>query len=120
MLKSIKTERVHFAFDLMKNEKAIVRGLKTYKRICNLPDNKAFVYMLTNYDTTIEEDLYRIRTIQECGYKPDVRIYRKPTAPQVLKDLQRWCNNRLLYTSCEFMDYVPRKDGKTIRELYFS
>lgn len=120
MLKSIKTERVHFAFDLMKNEKAIVRGLKTYKRICSLPDNKAFVYMLTNYDTTIEEDLYRIRTIQECGYKPDVRIYRKPTAPQVLKDLQRWCNNRLLYTSCEFMDYVPRKDGKTIRELYFS
>ena len=119
MLKKIKTERVHFAFDLMKNEAAVIRGLKTYKKICNLPDNKAIVYMLTNFDTSIDEDLYRIQKIKECGYKPDVRIYRKPTAPQVLKDLQRWCNNRLLYASCDFMDYVPRKDGKTIKQLYF-
>lgn len=119
MLKSVKTERVHFAFDLMKNEAAVVRGLKTYKKICNLPDNKAIVYMLTNFNTTIDEDLYRIQKIKECGYIPDVRIYRKPTAPKVLKDLQRWCNNRLLYRSCDFMDYKPRADGRTIRELYF-
>ena len=119
LLKQIKIDRVHFAFDLMKNEKAIVKGLKTFKRVCNIPDRNAIVYILTNFDTTIEEDLYRVKKVEKCGYSPDVRIYRKPTAPQVVKDLQRWCNNRFLYRSCDFMDYVPRKDGKTIRELYF-
>ena len=119
-LKEIKTERVHFAFDFMKNEKQIIKGLQTFQRICNLPDTKAIVYMLTNYDTSIEEDLYRLNMIKSCGFLPDVRIYRKNTAPQILRDLQRWCNNRFLYRSCDFMDYVPRTDGKTIKQLYFS
>lgn len=32
LLKQIKIDKVHFAFDYMKNEKAIVKGLQTYKR----------------------------------------------------------------------------------------
>ena len=119
-LMKIKIKRVHFAFDFMKNERQIVKGLKIFKKISGLPDTKLVVYILTNFDTTIDEDLYRVDKVTELGYLPDVRIYRKPTAPQVLKDLQRWCNNRILFRSCKFMDYVPRKDGKTIRELYFN
>ena len=103
----------------MKNEKAIIKGLSVYKEIVGGGDSKQIVYMLTNYDTTIDEDLYRVQKIKECGFMPDVRIYRKPSAPQVLKDLQRWCNNRIIYRSCDFMDFVPRSDGKTIRQLYF-
>lgn len=119
LLKQIKIDKVHFAFDYMKNEKAIVKGLQTYKRVCGTRENNAIVYILTNYNTTIEEDLYRLRMIKQCGFLPDVRIYRKPAAPQILRDLQRWCNNRILYRSCDFMDYVPRADGKTIKQLYF-
>ncbi len=120
LLSKIKTKYVHFAFDFMRNESAIIRGLKTYKKYCTLSDRQSIVYVLTNYDTTIDEDLYRVQKIKECGYMPDIRVYRKPTAPRVLRDLQRWCNNRFLYRSCDFMDYVPRKDGKTIRQLYFN
>ncbi len=120
LLTTVKTKRVHFAFDFMKNEKAIKRGLEIYKRVSNLSDDKAIVYILTNYNTTIADDLYRVNLVRALGYLPDVRIYRKPTAPQVLKDLQRWCNNRRIFRTCEFMDYKPRKDGKTIKELYFS
>lgn len=120
MLRRIKIKQVHFAFDLMKNERAILRGLRLYKEITHQAVGKLVVYILTNYDTTIKEDIYRVEKVSELGYMPDIRIYRKPTAPQVLKDLQRWCNNRFIYNSCEFMDYVPRKDGKTVRQLYFS
>lgn len=120
LLKQIKTKLVHFAFDFMKNEKSIVRGLKIYKDICKVSDDRTVVYILTNYDTTFDEDYYRVNKVRELGYLPDVRIYRKSTAPQILRDLQRWCNNRILFRSCEFMDYVPRADGKTIRELYFT
>lgn len=117
-LKKIKIDTVHFAFDFMKNEKAIVRGLNIYRKHFKQND-KDSVYILTNFDTTIEEDLYRVKKVQEVGLLPDIRIYRKETAPRILRDLQRWCNNRIIYRSCEFMDYVPRSDGKTIRELYF-
>lgn len=116
----IKIKMIHFAFDFMKNEKQIIKGLRTFKEISGMTDNKAVVYMLTNYNTTIEEDLCRVQMIKDCGYLPDIRIYRKPTAPKILKDLQRWCNNRFLYRSCDFMDYIPRVDGKTIKELYFT
>ena len=119
MLKQIKIKRVHFAFDFMKYEKAIIEGLRIYKKISPLPDYKTIVYMLVNFDTTIDEDLYRVKKITELGYIPDIRIYRKPSAPQILKDLQRWCNNRLIFRSCDFMEYIPRKDGKTIKQLYF-
>lgn len=120
-LSKIKIKRVHFAFDQMKHEAAILRGLETYKRVCNLRDSRrAIVYILTNYDTTIEEDLYRVKKVTELGFTPDVRIYRKPSAPRVLRDLQHWCNNRIIWRSCEFMDFVPRKDGKSIKELYFN
>lgn len=118
LLKKVKIKCVHFAFDFMRNESQIVKGLKIFKEISGMSDSKLVVYMLTNYNTTIAEDLYRIRLIKECGYLPDVRIYRKRTAPQILKDLQRWCNNRYLYRSCDFLDYVPRAGGKAIREIY--
>lgn len=122
-LKNVRVRLIHFAFDYMKNEKAVIRGLETYKRILKTGNNKDIVYILTNYDTTIEEDLYRVCKVRELGFLPDVRIYRKPTAPQILKDLQRWSNNRKIIKTCDFMDYVPpRKDcgGKSVRELYFT
>lgn len=123
MLKQINVEMFHFAFDFMKNEKAIVKGLKTFVDVLDYDDNKSrscYVYLLTNYNTTFEEDFYRIKLIQECGLSPDVRIYRKETAPQITRDLQRWCNNRVIYRSePDFMKYVPRSDGKTIKEIYF-
>lgn len=117
-LNKVKRSTVHFAFDFMKNEKMIIKGLKTYQKYCKIGQNDS-VYILTNFDTTIEQDIYRVRMVQEAGLLPDIRIYRKNTAPKVVRDLQRWCNNRFVYRSCDFMDYVPRADGKTIKELYF-
>lgn len=120
LLKQIKIKMLHFAFDFMKFEKQIVRGLELAKEYLQLDDRKAVVYMLTNYNTTIEEDLYRVQKIRELGYMPDVRIYRRSALPRyhILKDLQRWTLMRATYYSTEFMDYVPR-GKKTIRQIYF-
>lgn len=122
MLAEIKTKVWHFAFDFMKNEKAIMNGLRTFVEVTGYDRSmrKCYVYVLTNFNTTFEEDYRRIKLIQSVGLDPDVRIYRKATAPQITKDLQRWCNNRIIYRSQpEFMEYIPRKNGKTVRELYF-
>ena len=123
MLSKIKTKIWHFAFDFMKNERQIIEGLQTFVDVVKPNNRNAMVYMLTNYDTTIEQDLYRIEAIRQVGLLPDVRIYRKNSLPKrhILRDMQRWCNNRFLYMSCSnFMEYVPRTDGRTIKEIYFS
>lgn len=121
LLNKINISMLHFAFDFMRYEKQIIKGLQIVKEKLEISERNAIVYMITNYDTTIEQDLYRIEKIKSVGFQPDVRIYRKESLPKqhILRDLQRWCNNRFLYHSCEFLDYVPRSDGKKIREIYF-
>ena len=119
ILKQIKIKIVHFAWDRMKFEKQIVNGLRLAREHLKNTGSET-VYMLTNYDTSIKDDLYRLDKIQELGFIPDVRIYRKNALPRrhILRDMQRWCNNRYIYRSCKFEDYVPRSDGKTIKEIY--
>lgn len=109
LLAKIKVKMVHFAFDLMKNERAIIRGLKLYKDCTKINEGKTGVYILTNFNTTHEEDLYRIYAVRDLGYMPYVMVYNKPSAPKVTKDLQRWCNNRFIYKGSgkDFSKYKP-------------
>ncbi|GHU79968.1 radical SAM protein [Clostridia bacterium] len=109
---------VHFAFDLVKNEGAILRGLEIFRRHFEKSDRACCVYVLTNYDTTPAQDWYRVKKVMELGYTPDVRIYRKGTHSKFLTDLSRWANHRRIYRSCSFVDYVPRVDGRRCGELY--
>lgn len=119
-LAKINCKMWHFAFDFIKNQDQIVKGLKCFSENVKFDSRNACVYILTNFNTNIAEDLSRVKIVEALGLTPDIRIYRKESAPRVIKDLQRWCNNRFIYRSCDFMDYVPRKDGKTIKELYFN
>jgi len=111
---------VHFAFDLMKHEREIVRGLEIFRKHFTKTDRSCQVYILTNYNTTHVEDWYRVRRVIELGYQPDVRIYQKGTHDRFLTDLSRWANAHALYRSSSFADYVPRVDGKRCGELYSS
>jgi hypothetical protein len=70
------------------------------------------VYVLTNYNSTMEENLYRIRVLSENGFDPYVMIYNKPEAPIEIRDLQRWCNNKVIFKKCpRFEDYKPTRRG---------
>lgn len=64
------------------------------------------VYCLTNYNSTMEQNLFRIYKLREMNYDPFVMIYNKPSAPREIRDLQRWCNNKIIFKSCpKFEDY---------------
>ncbi len=107
-INAIKVKNIHFAWDYMKEEKPVLRGLELYKSMATRKVNGAWgaVYTLANYDTTMEENLYRIYTLRDMGYDPYVMIYNKPNAPKEIKRLQRWCNNKAIFKSCpRFEDY---------------
>lgn len=113
-----KIKMVHFAFDLMKNEERILKGLKTFAQHFDKGNRYKRVYILTNFNTTLVEDWYRVKRVYELGYSPYVMIYQKGTHPRFLTDLSRWSNNMFLFQAMKFEDYVPRKDGKSIKQLY--
>ena len=108
LLAQLKIQMVHFAFDFMKDETKIVSGLKLYKEATNINERKTGVYILTNYNTTHDEDLYRIHIVQNLGYHPYIMIYQKQTAPKITRNLQRWSNNRYVYaaTKGNFKNYL--------------
>ena len=105
----MKLRNIHFAWDYMKEEKAVLRGLDLYREMAarKIRGTWGEVYCLTNYDTTMEENLYRVYTLRDRGYDPYVMIWDKPHAPREIKRLQRWCNNRKIYKTCpRFEDYT--------------
>ena len=108
----LKLKEIHFAWDHMRETNPVMRGLKLYaKKATRKPHGKfATVYVLTNFDTNMEENLYRIYTLRDLGYDPYVMIYDKPHAPREVRLLQRWCNNRLIFRAePDFEKYDPRK-----------
>ena len=107
-INAVKVKNIHFAWDYMKEEKPVLRGLELYRNMATRKVKGAWgaVYTLTNYDTTMEENLYSIYTLRDMGFDPYVMIYNKPTAPKEIKRLQRWCNNKMIFKSCpRFEDY---------------
>lgn len=104
----LKIKELHFAWDYMAESEAVLRGLRLYAAKANRRPHGQYatVYCLTNYDTTMQENLYRIYTLREMGYDPYVMIYDKPNASREIKKLQRWCNNRVIYKTCpRFEEY---------------
>lgn len=100
---------VHIAWDLPQLDltpqlEAITKYIKPYKIAC---------YVLVGFNSTIEQDLFRLNTLKRLGILPFVQPFRdytnkrKPT--QYEKDLGRWANRAWLFKTMDFADYEPRK-----------
>ena len=110
LLNRIKIKEIHFAWDNPKDD--LGPYFERYKALAKHKPHGHYgtVYCLTNFGSTMEENLYRIYTLREIGYNPYVMIFDKPSAPREIRLLQRWCNNRRLFRSCpRFEDYDPKK-----------
>lgn len=103
-INQMRLRTLHFAWD---NPKEDLEGkFREFARCFRRKSNIGMVYCLTGFNSTMDENLYRIYTLREMGYKPYVMIYDKPHAPKILRDLQRWCNNKIIFNSCpRFEDY---------------
>lgn len=98
LLNQIKTPKLHFAWDNPKQD--LTDDFKRFSEKTFLKsDRDKIVYVLTNYNSTLEDDLYRIYTLRDLGYSPYVMIYQKETASREIKRLQRWCNCRFIFWS---------------------
>ena len=100
-LNNVKIKTIHFAWDLMDQSDAVLKGLTLYAQhgaIQNIA--RRMVYVLVNFNTTMEENLYRVYALKDLGYEPYVMVYDKPNAPKQIIRLQRWCNNKWIFKKC--------------------
>jgi hypothetical protein len=104
-LNGMKIKMVHFAWDNPKDD--LEDKFKRFSERFRIKNHrKKMVYVLTNFNSTMQENLYRIYTLRDLGYDPYVMIYDKPNAPKEIRDLQRWCNSKFIFNSCkDFNDY---------------
>ena len=104
-LSKIRVKRLHFAWD--NADQDLTPYFKRFTEAYNRKSSSGkVVYVLTNFNSTMEQNLYRIYTLRDLGYDPYVMVYDKPNAPQEIRDLQRWVNNRFIFRKCKlFEDY---------------
>jgi hypothetical protein len=107
-IKKMKIKMIHFAWDKYEDKDMIIPKFKAFKEITGWDKRKMTVYVLTNFNTTHEQDLERIYTLRDLGYWPYVMIYEKEKLPKkhITRKLQRWVNMRAIMESVpDFADY---------------
>lgn len=102
----IKVKNIHFAWDRYQDKNIVVPKLKAFKNITGWGRSKLTVYCLTNFDTTIDQDLERVYTLRDLGYSPYVMIYNKNNLPKthILRKLQRYVNAPMIFNSVKSFD----------------
>lgn len=110
MIKKMKIKRLHFAWDRYQDKDIIVPKFKMFKDITQFDIRKLIVFVLCNFDTTIEQDLERIYTLRELGYWAYVMLYDKEHIPKwhQLRKMQRWVNNRFIFAKCKTFEEFKR------------
>lgn len=112
MIKRLRVDSVHFAWDRYEDKEKIVPKFKRFKEITGWKNRKTGVYVLTNFNTTLEQDLERIYTLRDLDYTPYVMIYDKEhtKSTDTVRMLQRWVNNKRIFrTTARFEDYDPKR-----------
>jgi hypothetical protein len=103
---------IHIAWDLPQIDlteklREVTKYVKPYKLTC---------YVLVGFNSTPEEDLYRLRRLKELGITPFVQPYRdfsnERTPTQYEKDIARWANRLWFFKSMDFKDFSPRRGFK--------
>jgi hypothetical protein len=106
LLNQIKIKSLHFAWDNPRDT-VTKEALKMFRKRTVIKDHRKLnVYVLCNYWSTHEQDLYRVYWLRDNGYDPYVMIFDKAHAPQETRYLQRWVNNKIIFgTIREFQNY---------------
>ncbi len=111
LLNRVRTKAIHFAWD--NPDIDLTPDFRRFLELTAIKNvRKRKVYVLTNYGSTHEQDLYRVEILRGMGYDPYVMVYDRPSAPAITRQLQRWVNNkRIFHTVPNFADYIPGRIG---------
>lgn len=111
-LNKIKLKMVHFAWD--QYDLGVYEKLKEFRKYFNFQNRQLGVYVLVNFNTTLEEDLERIYKLRNAGYTPYVMRYKdyncknaKLEKGDIYNKLARWVNRKHFFNKFKtFEEYL--------------
>ncbi|MCP4641998.1 MAG: hypothetical protein GY851_16265 [bacterium] len=103
-------KRLTVAFDHVELERMFRRGVG-FLMDAGIAPTYLQAYVLCGHDTTFEEDMHRVRILQDLGIDPYVMVYRDPASGEKnpdwrLRHFARWVNARL-WRSVPWGEYRP-------------
>lgn len=100
-----KKKYLTFAWDQFKDERVILRGIERCNKF-GIPNKNMQFFILIGYDTTPDQDQYRVEMLRNLGCLPYVMPYNKKDKYQ--KSYTRYVNHRAIFNSCSWQDYKYR------------
>lgn len=101
-LKQVKLWKpIHFAWDFMETERAVRQGIKILTKY-KLNWQSTF-YVLIGFNTTKEEDLYRVNVLRGLNVESFAMPYDK--YDQYQKAFTRWVNHKAIFKTVSWGDY---------------
>lgn len=105
---------IRFSFDWVYLDNSIIKGIKLLNKL-GIPLYKIFIYVLIGYNTTEEEDVYRIELLRSLGTIPFAMPYNKFDRYQ--KDFSRYVNNKKIFKTFTWEYYKNNKYKINNRKL---
>lgn len=109
MLSQIPLDAIHFAWDRYEDKDLVLPRFEEFRKRSKVRAKDLQVYVLCNFNTTLEQDLERIYTLRSIGFAPYVMLYNKQFLPNgdIKRKLQRWVNNRFIFWKIDtFEEYL--------------
>ena len=101
---------LHYAWDLMGFEKQVIEGINIMSRF--IPASKHMCFCLVGFNTTFEEDMYRVKKLQSLGVRPYIMRYNERRDDIRLNHFSRWINGFIYKAVPDFEEYEPWKRDK--------
>jgi hypothetical protein len=96
-------KQIHFAWDDIRIEKAVRRGIEILTKN-GVSKHKLMFYVLIGFKSTPEEDLYRVETLRGLGVDPFVMPYNRNDKYQ--RRFARWVNHKAIFKTVKWEDYI--------------
>ena len=111
LLSRIKLKTVHFAYDRYQDKEMIEPRFRILKERTGWRRDKVQVYVLCNFDTTIDQDLDRINFLKSLDFSPYVMLYNKSSLKRgdIHFKVARWVNHRPFFNKWTFDEYLEHE-----------
>jgi hypothetical protein len=98
---------LHYAWDLMGFENQVIEGIKVMSQY--VPASRHMCFCLVGFNTTFEEDMYRVQRLAELGVRPYIMRYNERRDDIRLNHFARWVNSFIYKAVPNFNNYDPWK-----------
>ena len=108
LMKSISHVEYRFAFDHPSQINTVEKAINLLRKN-NI--NRCSWYVLVGFNTTFEEDLFRLNYLRSLNQNAYVQRYNATKDPKYIP-LARWANQRHIFNGMTWKQFIERKENK--------